>query len=126
MLQNGRSITLLGVLHIFGLVRNMIFFSKMSEAGVHTLFHKDTCKILREVMVLMKGVKIRTMYKLLGIADSTRCNNIVVSKVDSTWVESIPTDFTLLHQVDLTMPWHHRMGHIGEKGLRSMQNKGMV
>jgi hypothetical protein len=24
------------------------------------------------------------------------------------------------------MPWHERMGHIGEKGLRDMHNKGMV
>jgi hypothetical protein len=24
------------------------------------------------------------------------------------------------------MLWHERMGHIGEKGLRAMHNKGMV
>jgi hypothetical protein len=29
-------------------------------------------------------------------------------------------------KVDPTMLWHKRMGHIGEKGLRAMHNKGMV
>ena len=27
---------------------------------------------------------------------------------------------------DSTMLWHRRLGHINEKGLRAMQNKGMV
>jgi hypothetical protein len=121
------------VLHIPGLERNLIYVSKMSDAGVHTLFQKDTCKMVRGVMVLMKGVQIGTLYKLLGNVDSTGCNNIVVPEVDSnfdsthsTQAESIQTDSTSLRQVDPTMLWHERMGHIGEKGLRAMHNKGMV
>jgi hypothetical protein len=62
------------------------------------------------VMVLMKGVRIGTLYKLLGNVDSTGCNNIVVPEVDSTLnqldssrVESIQTNSTLFHQVDPTM-----------------------
>jgi hypothetical protein len=72
------------VLHILGLSRNMISISNMSDAGVHTLFQKDTCKMVRGVMVLMKGVRIGTLYKLLGNVNLTGCNNIVVPKVDST------------------------------------------
>jgi hypothetical protein len=45
------------VLHIPGLERNLIFVSKMSDAGVHTLFQKDSCKMVRGAMVLMKGVQ---------------------------------------------------------------------
>jgi hypothetical protein len=41
-LQDGRSRTLPGVLHISGLERNLISISNMSDAEVHTLFHKDT------------------------------------------------------------------------------------
>jgi hypothetical protein len=44
------------VLHILGLERNLISISKMTNVGVHTLFHKDTCKIVKGAMVLMKGV----------------------------------------------------------------------
>jgi hypothetical protein len=108
------------VLHIPGLERNLIYVSKMSDDGVHTLFQKDLCNMVRGVMVLMKGVWIGTLYKLLGSVDSTGCNNIVVPEVDSTRAESIQTDSTSHHKVDSTMLWHERMGHIGEKGLRAM------
>jgi hypothetical protein len=54
-----------------GLERNLISVSKMSDAGVHTLFHKDSCKMVRGAMVLMKGVQIGTLYKLLGNVDLT-------------------------------------------------------
>jgi hypothetical protein len=87
-LQDGRSRTLPGVLHILGLERNLIYVSKMSDAGVHTLFQKDTCKMVRGVMVLMKGVQIGTLYKLLGNVDSTGCNNIIVPEVDSNSTHS--------------------------------------
>jgi hypothetical protein len=77
-LQDGRSTTLPGVLHIMGLERNLISVSKMSDAWVHTLFQKDICKMVRGVMALMKGVHIGTIYKLLWNVDLTICNSIVV------------------------------------------------
>jgi hypothetical protein len=46
MLKDGRSRTLPGVLHIPGLERNIISVSKMSDAGVHTIFEKDSCKMV--------------------------------------------------------------------------------
>jgi hypothetical protein len=133
ILQDGRKITLPGVLHIPGLERNLIYVSKMSDVGVHTLFQKDSCKMVRGVMVLMKGVWIGTLYKLLGNVDSTGCNNIIAPEVDLTStqldltrVELVQTDSTRHDKIDPTRLWHERMGHIGEKGLRAMHNKGMV
>jgi len=38
ILQDGRSRTLPGVLHILGLVRNLIYVSNMSDSSMHTLF----------------------------------------------------------------------------------------
>jgi hypothetical protein len=72
------------VLHILSLERNLIYVNKMSDAGVHTLFQKDSCKMVRGAMVLMKGVWIGTLYKWLGNVDLTRCNNIVAPEIDST------------------------------------------
>jgi hypothetical protein len=72
------------VLHIPGLDRNLISVNNMSDARVHTLFHKDICKMVRDVMVLMKGVHIGTLYKLLRNVDSTGCNNIVVLEGELT------------------------------------------
>jgi hypothetical protein len=65
ILQDGWKRTLPGVLHILGLERNLISVSKMSDVGVHTIFQKDSCKMLIGVMVLMKEVHIGTLYKLL-------------------------------------------------------------
>eukprot|EP00253_Pinus_taeda_P011440 PITA_11440 len=44
-LQGGRVRTL-GVLHIPTLARNLIFVSKLDDAGVKTVFEKDTCKMV--------------------------------------------------------------------------------
>ena len=45
-LQGGRVRTLLGVLHIPALARNLIFVSKLDDAGVKTVFEKDTYKMV--------------------------------------------------------------------------------
>jgi hypothetical protein len=39
--------------------------------------------MVRGVMVLMKGFRIGTLYKLLGNVDSNGCNTIVVPEVES-------------------------------------------
>jgi hypothetical protein len=54
MLQDGRIRTFPRVLHILGLERNIISVNKMSDACLKTLFYKDSCKMAREVMVLMR------------------------------------------------------------------------
>jgi len=43
-LQVGRLKTLLGVLHIPALAKNLISVSKLDDAGVRIVFKKDTCK----------------------------------------------------------------------------------
>eukprot|EP00253_Pinus_taeda_P021051 PITA_21051 len=45
-LQGGRVRTLPGVLHIPALARNLISLSKLDDAGVKTVFEKDTCKMV--------------------------------------------------------------------------------
>eukprot|EP00253_Pinus_taeda_P026071 PITA_26071 len=60
-LQGGRTRTLPGVLHIHALARNLISVSKLDDAGVKTVFEKDTCKMVRGALVLMRGVRIGTL-----------------------------------------------------------------
>ena len=60
-LQGGRIRTLSGVLHIPALPRNLISVSKLDDAGVKTMFEKDTCKMVRGALVLMWGVRIGTL-----------------------------------------------------------------
>ena len=70
LLRDGRKITLLSVLHNPRLARNITFFNGMSDAGVHTIFEKDSCKMVCGAMVLIRGSPIGTLYKLLGRIDT--------------------------------------------------------
>jgi hypothetical protein len=62
MLKHGRIKTLPGVLHIPKLPRNLISVSKLDDAGLNTVFGKNTCKMVRGAMVLMRdfGVELYT------------------------------------------------------------------
>ena len=46
LLNDGMIKTLPGVLHIPYLARNLIFVSKMVDAGVKIVFEKDRCKMV--------------------------------------------------------------------------------
>ena len=116
-LQGGRIRTLLGVLHIPALARNLISVSKLDDAGVKTVFEKDTCKMVRGALILMRGVRIGTLYKLQGRIIVDGCNG---SMVPENGVEN------LVVSGEKTMLWHQRFGHIGEKGLQILHGKGMV
>jgi hypothetical protein len=63
----GRIRTLLGVIHIPGLSRNLISIRKMDDGGVKIVFEKETCRLIQGEMVLLKGVWIGNLYKLQGI-----------------------------------------------------------
>jgi hypothetical protein len=78
LLKDGRIRTLPGVLHIPKLARSLIYVSKMDDAGVDTVFGKNTCKMVRGAMVLMSGVQCGTLYKLLGSTYTNGCNSSVV------------------------------------------------
>eukprot|EP00253_Pinus_taeda_P033139 PITA_33139 len=65
-LQGGRVRTLLSVQHIPALARNLISVRKLDDAGVKTVFKKDTCNMVRGALVLIWGVRIGTLYKMQG------------------------------------------------------------
>ena len=116
-LQGGRVTTLLDVLHIVALARNLISVSKLDDAGVKTVFEKDTCKMVWGALVLMRGVWIGTLYKLQGSTIVGGCNSSVVLE---SGVEN------LVVSQEKTMLWHQRLGNIGEKGLRILHGKGII
>eukprot|EP00253_Pinus_taeda_P034858 PITA_34858 len=116
-LQGGRVRTLPRVLHIPALARNRISISKLDDAGVKTVFEKDTCKMVREALVLMWGVRIGNLYKLQG--------SIVVDGYNSSMVPENGAE-NLVVSGEKPMLRHQRLGHIGEKGLRILHGKGMV
>ena len=110
-LNDGRIQTLLGVLHIPGLSRNLISISKMVDADVKIVFEKYRCKMVQRARVLMRGVQYGTLYNMLGIIVIHGCNNTIVpeSKDEESKVLDVSGGDTV--------PWHQRVGHIREKGL---------
>jgi hypothetical protein len=120
LLKDRRIRTLPGVLHIPNLAMSLIYVSKLDDAGMDTLLGKGTCKMVKGAMVLMRGVRCGTLYKLLGSTYTSGCNSYVVherrSKEDK------------IHTVlgNNIMLWHEILGHIGEKGIQTLHSKGMV
>jgi hypothetical protein len=78
LLKYGRIRTLPRVLHIPKLARSLISIIKLDDAGVDTVFGKGTCKMVQGEMVLMRGVRCGTLYKLLGRTYTNGCNSYVV------------------------------------------------
>jgi hypothetical protein len=77
----GRIRTLLGVLHIPRLARNLISLIKMDDARVKTIFEKETCRMVRGEMVLLKGVRFGTLYKMQGRTIGDGCNSSIVPDI---------------------------------------------
>jgi hypothetical protein len=115
-LIDGRIITLPGVLHIPGLAKNFIFVRKMDDAGVKIVFEKETCRMVRGAMVLLKGVWIGTLYKLQGDG----CNSSIALDIGDE-EEKTPT-----LSGEKVMLWNQSLGHIREIVLRLLHRKGVV
>ena len=88
----------------------------MSDTGVKIVFEKDACKMIRGAMVLMRGIKAETLYKLLRRINENNYLPIVNPKTDD--ILSCVADWTVL--------WHRRLGHINKNGLCTMHSKAMV
>jgi hypothetical protein len=109
-LIDGRIRTLHGVLHVQGMARNLISVRKMEDARLITIFEKGTCRMVRGAMV----------YKLLGRTISDGCNSSIDPDI------GVEEERTPTVSGEKVMLWHQRLGHIGEKGLRLLHDKGMV
>ena len=68
----------------------------------------------------MRGVQCGTLYTLLGSTVFDECNISIVfeSKNEERKVSNVSWRETML--------WYQRFGHIGKKGLQSLQGKRMV
>ena len=119
-LKDERIITLLGVIHIPNLARNLIYVENMDVAGVKTMCGDGSVKMVQGSMVLMRGFWYGTLYKLLGKTIIDECNNYVVLEEGGKY------DKTLTASRGKTMLWHQILGHIGEKSLRALRGKCMV
>ena len=77
-LKDGRIRTLPRVLHIPNIARNLIYVGKMDVAGVNTMCGNGGFQMVLGSMVLMRGFRYGTLYKLLGRTIIDECNSSVV------------------------------------------------
>ena len=92
----------------------------MDVAGVKTVCGDGGWKMVWRSMVLMRGVRYGTLYKLLGRTIIDEWNIYVVLEERGKY------DRTMTAWGGKTMLWNKILGYIKEKGLWSLQGKGMV
>ena len=92
----------------------------MDDAGVKTIFEKETYKMVWGEMVLLKGVQFGILYKMQGITIIDGCNSSIVLDI-GVEEERTPT----ISRENFRL-WHQWIWNIREKGLRLLHGKGMV
>jgi hypothetical protein len=76
--------------------------------------------MVREAMVLLKGVRFGTLHKLQRSTISDGCNSSIVIDI------GVEEERTPTVSGEIVMLWHQRMGNIREKVLRLLHGKGLV
>jgi hypothetical protein len=84
------------VKHVPDLGKNMISTGQLAIEGCISIFTGKTWKVIKGSLVIAKGEKVGTLYLCIGNTDSSKS------------LASTGVDIAL---------WHHRLGHMSEKGM---------
>ena len=107
---NGVVRVLSNVRHVPDLRKNLISLGVLDDLGYSYSSNGGIMKITKGALMVMKGQKVSTLYRLIG--------NIVVGRVAvTTLVES---------SIDDTKLWHMRLGHIGERGMLELHERNLL
>lgn len=104
--------TLKDVRHVPELRKNLISVGALDSGGCKIVTWNGVKEVVRDSLVVMKGIRQRNLYKLLG----TTVTGSAAVGADGTG--SNPGDYTRL--------WHRRLGHMSEKGLDLLCKKGLL
>ncbi len=100
--------TLCDVRHIPDLKKNLISLGALDSNGFSFKSEGGAMKVLKGVMVVMKGQKVSgNIYRLLG--------STVVGGV-----AAVESDY------DSTVLWHMRLGHMGERGMLELHRRNLL
>jgi hypothetical protein len=94
--RNGNQWLLKEVRHVPDLRKNLISTWKLASEGCISIFIDKMWKVIKGSLVIAKGEKVGTLYLCTGNTDSS-------ISLASTGVD--------------TALWHHRLGHMREKGM---------
>jgi hypothetical protein len=92
------------VRHVPELRKNLISLGVLDIGGYKSIVQGGFMKVYKGILLVMKAKKVGKMFLLEGRTESYHA--IVVSENDS--------DFVRL--------WHHRLGHMSERGLKVLSD----
>lgn len=72
------------MLHIPRLKRNLLSVKKLINVGVQVVFSKARCKMIKGAMVIAKGVRFGTLYKLEVYIVECNRTSIKIKSVDTS------------------------------------------
>jgi hypothetical protein len=98
--RNGNQWLLKEVRNVLDLRKNLISTGKLESEGCISIFTDKVWKVTKGSLVIEEGDKVGTLYLCTGNTDS------------SISLASTGVDKTL---------WHHRLGHMSEKGIQILQ-----
>jgi hypothetical protein len=93
------------VKHVPDLSKNLISTGQLESEGCISIFTDKTWKVIKGSLVIAKGEKVGTLYLCTGNTDSS-------ISLASTGVD--------------TALWHHRLGHINEKGMQILHKRNLL
>ncbi|KAL5769249.1 hypothetical protein ACOSQ2_016032 [Xanthoceras sorbifolium] len=103
-LPNGSTWKLQGVRHIPGLKRNLISIGQLDGEGYCTTFSGCEWKITKGALVVARGKKCGTLYVTSNLKN-------IVAVADADGKSNL---------------WHQRLGHMSEKGMKTLLSKGKL
>jgi len=95
--------TLNNVRHISALKRNLISIGQLDDEGHYITFGDEHWKVMKGNLVVARGKKQISIY--------------MIANKDMISVAEVGNNFSF---------WHHRLGHISEKGMKLMISKGKI
>jgi hypothetical protein len=102
--HNGNQWFLKEVRHVLYLRKNLISMGQLASKVCISIFTDKMWKVIKGSLVIAKGEKVGTLYLCTGSSDS------------SISLASIGVDTTL---------WHHRLGHMSEKGMQILHKRNL-
>jgi hypothetical protein len=103
--SNGNQWFLKEVRHVPDLWKNMISIGRLESEGCISIFTDKVWKVTKGSLVITKGEKVGTLYLCTGNTNS------------SIYLASTGVDTTL---------WHHRLGHMSEKGMQILHKINLL
>jgi hypothetical protein len=102
--KNGNQWLLKEVRHVLDLRKNVISTGHLASEGCISTFTDKAWKVTKGSLVIAKGEKVGTLYLCTGNTDSSI--SLAYARVDTTL-------------------WHHRLGHMSEKGMHILHKMNL-